>query len=142
NGDAVTYRYDAQRRPVGLTETSALAQYQTKLQWRATQLTRVSHPNETEVRQYDGHGRLRQRQVSRISAQPGQAHLRYTESFAYDAKHRLIRHELPEGGALVYSWQSSGRLASIHWQPARGPARIVLDSDPQMPGYRYGNDLH
>lgn len=142
NGDSVRYDYDALRRPVALTETTARAQHQTQLGWRATLLTHISHPNEKENREYDSHNRLRRRQVNRITAHPGQSRLRYAESFEYDTEHRLARHELPEGGALTYTWHPSGRLASIHWHPVHGPARTVLDSDPATPGYRYGNGLH
>src|SRR3546814_9473633 len=75
--------------------------------------SRISHPHETETREYDKHKRLRQRTVSRAAA--GTDSLRYTESFEYDAAHRLRRHHLPEGGSLEYrrSEEHTSELQSL-----------------------------
>src|SRR3546814_18091392 len=90
--------------------------------------SRISHPHETETREYDKHKRLRQRTVSRAAA--GTDSLRYTESFEYDAAHRLRRHHLPEGGSLEYRWNLQGRLAAIHWHDAQAQTHTIIDSEP------------
>ncbi len=140
NGDGVTYDYDPQGRPRRLVETSARARMETTLTWRGARLAHVAHPHESETRDYDEHGRLTQRQVSRLSAH-SDTRIHYQEAFGYDAAHRLIRHELPEGGALTYRWGADGRLAGISWSDTGGTERTVIDSTPGVPGYRHGNGL-
>lgn len=140
NGDSVGYEYDAQRRPIRLTEKNAHHTQDSTLQWRGGLLVRIDHPNETETRQYDGQGRLKQRRLDRISAH-SDARLRYTESFEYDVHHRLIVHNLPEGGSLRYRWNDQGRLAAIHWHDAQGQAHTVIDSTAGQAGYCHGNGL-
>jgi RHS repeat-associated protein len=54
----------------------------------------------------------------------------------------LSLHKLPEGGALEYRWNGQGRLAAILWHDAHGHTHSVIDSTPDVPGYRYGNGLH
>src|SRR3546814_233263 len=101
--------------------------------------TTLFRSHETETREYDKHKRLRQRTVSRAAA--GTDSLRYTESFEYDAAHRLRRHHLPEGVSLEYRWNLQGRLAAIHWHDAQAQTHTIIDSEPDTPGYRYGNGL-
>ncbi len=139
NGDTIRYEYDALGRPLRLVEKNAQAEQVTTLSWHGALLTRIGHPQETESRTYDEHKRLRQRTVSRASAGPQPLH--YTESFDYDSAHRLTRHHLPEGGALEYRWNDQGRLAAILWHDAQGRPHRIIDSEPGIPGYRYGNGL-
>ncbi|AEC21593.1 hypothetical protein PT7_3053 [Pusillimonas sp. T7-7] len=140
NGDTSNYSYDAQGRPISITESRAGATQETRLTWHGVLLTGIQHPHATETRNYDPLKRLGQRQVERISAIAGRR-LSYTESFEYDARHRLWRHHLPEGGSLSYRWNDAGRLAAIHWHDAQGKTHTVIDSSPGTAGYRYGNGL-
>ncbi|MGB3288793.1 MAG: DUF2235 domain-containing protein [Burkholderiaceae bacterium] len=139
NGDTVRYRYDALGRPVQVVEKNARSELATTLSWRGPLLAGVHHPHENESREYDAQQRLVRRTVSRPAA--GSGPLRYSESFEYDAAHRLLFHRLPEGGSLEYQWNEQGRLAAILWHDAQGLAHRVIDSLPGMPGYRYGNGL-
>ncbi|NYT84504.1 phospholipase effector Tle1 domain-containing protein [Pollutimonas harenae] len=141
NNDTSLYDYDAQGRPISITDSRAGASQQTRLSWRGTLLTRIQHPHVTENRRYDALKRLSQRQVERVSAIDGQR-LRYTESFEYDAQHRLHQHHLPEGGALRYRWNKAGRLAAIYWLDTHGTMHTVIDSSVDTAGYRYGNGLN
>src|SRR5690606_2411388 len=86
-------------------------------------------------------GRLAQRRVERP---PGAAQtaLSYTESFEYDSQDRIIRHALPEGGALLYEWGEGARLRAITWEDPSGAMHPVIHQVPGLPGYRYGNGLH
>lgn len=140
NGDGVTYDYDPQGRPRRLVETTARARMETTLAWRGARLAHVAHPHESETRDHDEHGRLTHRQVSRLSAH-SDLRIRYQEAFGYDSAHRLIRHELPEGGTLTYRWGPDSGLARISWIDASGTERTVIDSTPGLPGYRHGNGL-
>jgi RHS repeat-associated protein len=140
NGDRVTYDYDPQGRPRRLVEAGTRASMETTLAWRGAWLAHVGHPHESEARDHDQHGRLTQRRVSRLSAH-SDTRIHYQEAFEYDAAHRLIRHDLPEGGALAYRWGADNRLAGISWRDANGTERTVIDSTSGVPGYRYGNGL-
>ncbi|UYO93823.1 phospholipase effector Tle1 domain-containing protein [Pollutimonas sp. M17] len=139
NGDTVRYEYDALGRPLRLIEKNARSEQVSTLSWRGSLLSRIDHPHETETREHDAHKRLARRTVSRATASPKPLH--YTESFEYDASHRLLRHRLPEGGSLEYRWNDQGRLAAMLWHDAQGETHVVIDSVPGMPGYRYGNGL-
>lgn len=141
NGDTSSYGYDPHGRPISITDSRAQATQETRLTWHGTLLTRIQHPHSTENRRYDTLKRLSQRQVERVSAVAGRR-LSYTESFEYDAQHRLRRHHLPEGGSLSYRWNEAGRLASIRWHDTHGKSHTVIDSSPGMAGYHYGNGLH
>lgn len=140
NGDTVSYAYDAQGRAVAVVEARQGATLETRLGWRGSLLTRITHPHEIETRRYNAHQRLSHREIHRPSTRPGLS-LRYRESFEYDDGHRLRRHHLPEGGSLSYRWSASGRLAAIHWHDRQGKAHVVIDSAPDQAGYRYGNGL-
>ncbi|NYT61548.1 DUF2235 domain-containing protein [Alcaligenaceae bacterium] len=140
NGDSVSYEYDTQKRPIRLVEKNAHHTQESGMQWRGGLLTRIHHPNETEIRQYDQQGRLAQRKIERISAH-SDTRLRYTESFEYDDKHRLTTHHLPEGGSLDYRWDKHGRLTAIHWRDAQGQRHIVINSTAGQNGYCHGNGL-
>src|SRR3546814_18754599 len=82
NGDSVHYEYDAGGRPLRITEKNTQAEQTTTLSWRGPLLSRISHPHETETREYDTHKHLRQRTVSRTTASTNSP--RYTETLTYD----------------------------------------------------------
>jgi RHS repeat-associated protein len=140
NGDTVNYRYDGAGRPIEVHERNHNASHTTRLQWQGQLLRRIDHPNEIETRHYDNERRLAGRTVER-PATSGSAPLHYSETLAYDSQHRLLRHQLPEGGALHYRW-SGQRLAGIVWHDALGRVHTVIDTVPGRAGYRYGNGLH
>ncbi|MEO6985692.1 MAG: DUF6531 domain-containing protein [Paralcaligenes sp.] len=140
NGDRWNYRYDAAGRPVQLLEQNAREKQVTVLSWRGPLLTRIHHPHESESRRYDAQNRLTQRRIQRRLAPSGNV-LRYTEQLSYDNKSRLIKHRLPEGGALHYQWDKQGRLQAIAWHDAQGNAHRVIESVASQPGYQYGNGL-
>ncbi len=141
NGDTTTYHYDTQGRPSLIEDASATGVLQTTLGWHGRLLTQIRHPHESETRHYDAQQRTIKRQIER-PAHGATTSLRYTESFEYDAQHRLSLHHLPEGGALSYSWNNAGRLVAIRWHDAQGTIHTVIDTVSGQAGYRYGNKLH
>ena len=145
NGDTLELQHDRQGRPIRLSYfTAGTTQAQrTRLSWHGHRLTRLEHPFETEVRQYDAQGHITQRTLQRPAA-PGAAPARFQETFSHDALGRLRRHDLPEGGALFYHWDdavSRGRLTGLSWEDAQGRKHEVITSHPEQPGYRHGNQL-
>lgn len=145
NGDTLRVQHDAQGRPVQLEYTAGSSGQvqQTRLSWHGPRLMRIEHPYETEIRQYDTQGRVAQRTLQR-PATPGASASRFQEAFSHDARGRLLRHDLPEGGALLYHWDdavSRGRLTGLTWEDAQGQKHTVIASHPEQPGYRHGNQL-
>ncbi|MBC2769214.1 phospholipase effector Tle1 domain-containing protein [Pusillimonas minor] len=140
------YTYDTQGRPVRLlarshTQTPAV---ETQLQWQGRQLTQVHHPNETEYRRHDTQGRL----VARTLSRPDNGPEPFTERFAYDAQHRLIRHDVAEGGALHYTWGHGRQLLAVSWETRAGHHHAVIGkatgtrNNRQNKGYAFGNGIH
>lgn len=126
-------------RPVRLRHTApGRAPLDIRLRWRGDRPVRLAHPGETEHLAYDGHGRVTARTIQRPHPR---GTLEYRERFAYDARGRLARHELPEGGTLHYAWSASGRLSRLDWEAADGARRTVIGAVPGQAGYRYGNGL-
>lgn len=146
NGDTQHMVRDPQGRPVQITETGgeSLSNSVTRLQWRGVHLVKVEHPAETETRHHDEHGRVIARVIQRPAAGSSPA-AEFRESFRYDAHGRLLRHDLPEGGALHYTWREEHSrrhtLAAMHWEDAQGRRHLVVASSESAPGYRYGNGL-
>lgn len=138
NGDVWAYAYDAHGRPVEVRESSGGAVYTTTLSWRGRRLEHVSHPHESEWREHDTAQRMLRRTVERSD---GKVRTRYSDAFQYDAQGRLARHDLPEGGALVYHHTREGRLRQVDWIDRNGQHSTVIASAPGQPGYRYGNGL-
>jgi RHS repeat-associated protein len=140
NGDRWAYRHDARNRPERILHINAQGSASTRLSWQGLLPTRIDHPRETEIRRYDAEGRLAGRDIER-PALGGRPAFRYKETFQYDSANRLLRHHLPEGGALQYRWGHHGRLQAIDWIDAQGHGHSVIAGDPRRPGYRYGNGL-
>ncbi len=138
NGDVWAYTYDAQGRPVQVRESTRDLAHLTTLAWRGQLLERVTHPNETEWREYDSKRRLVQRTVERPRGNPS---VRYRDAFQYDDTGRLTRHDLPEGGALLYHGNPRGGIRGIDWLDRDGRLHTVIANVDGQPGYRYGNGL-
>lgn len=165
NGHQTHITYDAVDRPVRILEhsiapRSGVAPLLTRLHWQGRHLTQVTHPHETEHRRYDSLGQMTERYTIR-PAPAGDAKVRLSERFEYDAQGQLTRHHLPEGGRLDYLWHTTAdpqltdakttglgqphpitpRIARIIWTDTTGKAHTVITSTPATPGYRYGNEL-
>mgnify|MGYP001209318877 CR=1 FL=1 len=152
NGDALQLSYDAQGRPTEIVASKDRAGLRrtTRLHWRGRQLHRIEHPAERESRHLGDLGEVLERKLERPSLF-GMPPLKLRERFQYDAYGRLVRHELPEGGALLYTWaalpQRSRHLIQLVWEDAYGARRVIIQagdmSTPRHPaaGYRYGNGL-
>lgn len=141
NGDSMDITYDLQHRPVRITEQHQQKTATTQLVWRGNWLTGIQHPNESETREHDAHGRITSRDITRTAA----AHkriIRYREHFAYDTRHRLTQHMLPEGGSLRYEWGRDAQLRTIYWHDPQGERHTILSTQSAKAGYRYGNGLH
>ncbi|MGA0582301.1 MAG: phospholipase effector Tle1 domain-containing protein [Castellaniella sp.] len=139
DGGRLDIRRDAIGRPVRLLHTTpGRAPLEIGLRWRGDRPDRLTHPGETEYLDYDGHGRVTARAIHRPHPRGA---LDYRERFAYDARGRLTRHDLPEGGALHYAWSGTGRLSRLDWEAVDGARRTVIGTVPGQAGYRYGNGL-
>lgn len=143
-GDSRHYQYDAQGRPTAVQARSARPDappMTLRAQWEGTRIVRAEHPHEIEDRQYDAQGRLRMRRVVRPPGEDGIPGLSYREYFVRDARARVVRHELPEGGALAYHWDAR-RLAGVDWIDAAGRSHTLLRRPADGgPGYEHGNGL-
>lgn len=147
NGDTLTVKYDAQHRPVMIHDKHKSHRTTTHLNWHGHRLTRVEHPAETELRRYDPWGRVTEREIMRDGADSGSApqneyRVHIKEHFSYDEHHRMVRHQLPEGGSLHYQWGQGPQLKAIYWQDINGQQHQIIDTRPGEPGYSYGNGLH
>lgn len=144
NGDTAFIKYDIQQRPVMIRDTHAGKQATTRLHWHGHRLSRIEHPAETETRRHDDAGRVIEREIMRkahpASSGPGHT-LHITERFSYDDQHRMIRHQLPEGGSLHYQWGQGPQLEAIYWQDIKGRRHTIIDTQTGEPGYHYGNGL-
>jgi RHS repeat-associated protein len=139
NGDSLDVGRDAAGRPTLLHyEGPDKAPLTLRLEWQGTQLRRLTHPAEDEILQHDAGGRLTARTIRRPHAG---GTLRYQERFAYDDAGRLRRHDLPEGGALLYDWGTGTRLTALTWESAQGTRHPVITQPPGRAGYRHGNGL-
>jgi len=141
NGDLWTYRYDAAGHPETWRAAAAdprVAAQVTRIAWRHDRPVRIEHPAETETLAYDAAGRVAQRRIHRPAA-AGRRPFDYVERYARDAAGRIVRHQLPEGGALLYDWAADGKLRAIDWQDGAGRRHAVLRA--ATGGYRHGNGL-
>ena len=134
-------RHDGAGRPVRLYYTGPQATaVDIRVQWRGPWPERLTHPKEVETLTRDPHGRVVVHHVQRPLK--GGGRLSYQEHFAYDARNRLIRHALPEGGVLHYRWSDPATLRSLIWEDPHGQHHPVVTTRPGQAGYRYGNGLH
>ncbi len=151
SGHTLLLTYDAQGRPTRLEHGAPDGKrVRTQLQWRGARLQGIEHPHETEALKYDQLGRFLERHVSRPAWEDAPP-FSYRETFISDDHGRLLRHTLPEGGALVYTWHSpamgklsigpEGSLKALHWEDPQGRKHTVIDSDEGRAGYRHGNGL-
>jgi len=141
DGRRMTVLHDDTHRPTRLRYSDREAQaVDIHIQWRGPWPERLVHPMETEVLARDQQGRVRVHQVQRPLQ--GSSTLSYQERFEHDARGRLMRHELPEGGVLHYRWSDPATLRSLSWEDPQGRIHPVLDTLPGLAGYRYGNGLH
>ncbi|MGB3704047.1 MAG: DUF6531 domain-containing protein [Castellaniella sp.] len=139
NSGRLDIRRDTIGRPVALRHTAPDAPpLEIGLRWRGDQPIRLTHPEETEYLEHDAHGRVTARAIHRPHPRGA---LSYRERYTYDARGRLTRHDLPEGGTLRYTWSDTGRLSRLDWDAADGTRRTVIDSVAGLAGYRYGNGL-
>lgn len=143
NGDEWRYRYDQAQRLTRFEVRKAEGDWTAaRIDWhRDGYPTRLRHPHETtswHVSRHNTGSRIEQR-VIRPALLPDVAPLSYREHYEHDTTGRLLRHALPEGGLLQYAWSALGTLASIDWQDRNGQTIRILDSSPQVPGYRHGN---
>jgi RHS repeat-associated protein len=104
---------------------------ETTLDWQDGVPVRITHPVESEQRSYGPDGRLRRREVTRPGA-AGDSAVRYAETFGWDARGRMQRHDLPEGGSVFYDW-SDASLSTIRYVPSTGP-EIRVFSQTIRPG--------
>lgn len=139
NGDVWQYAYDAAGRPVEIVARSARRALRTTIAWRGGLPARIRHPHESESRRHDARGRLVAREVQRPPLVPGGRGYTYRERYAWDDAGRMIRHDLPEGGSLVYHWNGPGRLAGIEWEDGAGRRQVLMTTDGA--GYVHGNGL-
>ena len=141
SGHIWQYQYDGAQRPVRITAAGPGNEHiVTTLRWRGNRLTDVHHPNETIQFEYDPQGRLIARQTTRLRHGTP---LTLRSRFAYNRQNQRIRHDLPEGGSLLYTWQGS-RLQQLIWKSAQGHHHVVVQAPPppeSAGGYRYGNGL-
>jgi RHS repeat-associated protein len=139
NGDIWSYRYGEHGRPTELVAASASGALRTTIAWRQAFPVRIDHPHENETRRYDSQGRLAGRVVHRKALTPDELEYTYRENFEWNAANRLLRHDLPEGGSLLYAHDAHGRLTEIQWQ--EGNRRQLLLATPQKDGYAHGNGI-
>ncbi|MGB6243060.1 MAG: DUF2235 domain-containing protein [Castellaniella sp.] len=139
NGDTLTLRRDAAGRPIHLRYAgTTAADVAVTLQWRGRHPRRLEHPEEIEYLDHNPDGQVLARTIRRPHAS---GTLHYRETFAYDETGRLLRHDLPEGGALHYTWSADHRLTGLIWETRDGVRHTVIETIAGLAGYRYGNGL-
>jgi RHS repeat-associated protein len=111
------------------------------IRWEGGFPVHVENRFERQANRYDTQGRLVERRIEGPTLSDGEAAFAYSERFERDAAGRVIRHFLPEGGALFYEWGQGRTLRSIHWVDAVGRVHVLLDSVPGRQGYMQGNGV-
>lgn len=140
NGDTQAMHYSPQGELQHIDYYSQNQTWQTQIHRPHPQQLHLSHPHEKEQLHYSQTGLLLSRQVQRYFQPPYSQtthRWQYQEQFDYDDQQRLIRHHLPEGGALHYAWRHN-RLHSIHWESTSN-SRLVAQAIAG--GLQYGNGL-
>lgn len=134
NGDHWRYTYDTQ----GRLATAQAGEFIVRIGWQAGLPAEIVHPDEHESRRHDAQGRLAERRLRR-PADGSRLDLR--EAYVRDDQGRVLRHALPEGGALLYRWSEGGRLLGLAWEDAGGRRHDILRAPVAGAGYVYGNGV-
>ncbi|MDQ2136914.1 DUF2235 domain-containing protein [Alcaligenaceae bacterium B3P038] len=81
---------------------------------------------------------------ARLAASRPAAAVQYRDGYAWDDAGRLIRHDLPEGGALHYTWvDDTHTAATITWTDANGADWPVWQAtDPAVPNTAAPAQVH
>lgn len=141
NGDQQQVNYNAQQQLITLDYQSTQQTLQTQLKHPSPQHLHILHPNEKEQLIFNRTGQVVNRKIERQLMTPtGEVKWRYQESFTYDDQDRLLRHQLPEGGALIYGWLAQ-HLISIEWENRQGHRKYILKRKPNTKQYEFGNGL-
>ncbi len=133
------WKYDLQGRVLRMRALHGRLATETRIAWHSTRPGVIAHPAETEIRRHDKEGRLRERILTRPKDGSASA-WEFKERFEHDREGRRTHHQLPEGGALRYGWETDGRLMKVEWIAADGRRKEVIRTMPA--GYRYGNGLY
>jgi RHS repeat-associated protein len=143
DGSQTHLRYNQRGQATELRDSRHGKHQTTRLDWHGRQLARIEHPNETELLYYDRAGRVNEHIVRRVIPGMNAVTMIWRDRLNYTADGRVQRHQLPEGGQLTYTWSPGGRrLLSITWIDPKGTPHRVIDSQPGLPGYVYGNGLY
>lgn len=133
------WKYDVHGRVRRMRALQGRHVKETRIVWQSTRPRLIAHPEETEIRRHDKHARLRERIFMRPKDGSTSA-WEIKERFEHDRDGRRTLHQLPEGGALRYQWETDGRLMKVEWIAADGRRQDVIHAMPA--GYRYGNGLY
>lgn len=145
NGDEQQVSYNAHQQVIGINYLNGQDQekQQTQLKRPSPRHLHIHHANETEKLIFNHAAQVKQRTIERTLSTPsGAVQWHYNEDFVYDADHpkRLIKHKLPEGGALHYIWSEAPvRLRQIEWENRQGKRQLVVEQTAH--GYTYNNGL-
>lgn len=142
NGDTQQVDYNRQQRAQAITYTTANQETQTQITYPSPQHVVLKHPHETEQLQFNAQHQLLRRHIKRQLSTPNSTvHWHYEERFHYEEQppYRLLRHELPEGGALHYVWDSN-ELQRLEWENSAGQ-RTVLLTQLENGAMQYANGL-
>lgn len=160
NGTTWRYDYDAAGRLVRLRSAAhaeavpgpdslsdwAYAQHDNvEIQWAEGLPIHVENRFEQQGSRFGSRGQLIERRIrrpmDRHALHDGDTVFTYSERFERDEAGRVIRHVLPEGGALFYEWGQGRTLRSIRWVDAVGRSHLLLGSLPDQLGYIQSNGI-
>lgn len=143
NGDEQQVHYNSLQQLQQIEYKNDQQQFSTQLVRPSPQHLHIKHPNETEKLIFNADSNITHRQITRQLPTPsGVVQWHYKERFIYDEKYpqRLIKHLLPEGGALHYIWSTDkDDLQRIEWENTQGARLLVVKNISQ--GQEYGNGL-
>ena len=147
NGDQQLVHYNTQQQVVGIDYSSKSAHsLKTTLHRPSPRHLHIHHPHETEQLHVNATGQILERHIQRNLQTPsGPINWHYNEGFSYDQDNpeQLLRHQLPEGGALLYQWSEQGQLQGIEWEDKTGKNHPIVKTIKHQNGhgYEYGNGL-
>lgn len=144
NGDQQQVSYNSLQQLVTIDYQSAQQILQTQLKRPSPHHLYIFHPNEKEQLTFTKTGQVLDRKIQRQLTTPmGEVKWHYQESFIYDDQDRLLRHQLPEGGVLIYTWLDQ-HLKSIEWENKQGHRKNILKRTLDIKKnqqYEFGNGL-